>query len=90
MPASWRGPRFGESERLKSGDDDVTVQDRLRLEAFETEVVLRDGENKEIVIGAKQVAEVRPSLASLMPSGQLAGLTAREAADLLEYLAARK
>jgi len=26
---------------------------------------------------------------SLMPKGQLAGLTAQEAADLLEYLAAR-
>jgi len=34
-------------ERLKSGDDEVTVQDRLRLEAFETEVVLRLSEARE-------------------------------------------
>jgi hypothetical protein len=33
---------------------------------------------------------LRPARVSLMPSGQLAGLTAQEAADLLEYLASRK
>jgi putative heme-binding domain-containing protein len=54
------------------------------------EVVLRDGQNKEIVLAAKNVEELRPSRVSLMPEGQLAGLTAREAADLLEYLATRK
>jgi outer membrane protein TolC len=34
-------------ERLQNGDDEVTVQDRLRLEAFETEVVLRLSEARE-------------------------------------------
>jgi outer membrane protein TolC len=34
-------------ERLQSGDDEVTVQDRLRLEAFETEVMLRLSEARE-------------------------------------------
>lgn len=34
-------------ERLQNGDDDVTVQDRLRLEAFETEVTLRLSEARE-------------------------------------------
>jgi outer membrane protein TolC len=34
-------------ERLQSGDADVTVQDRLRLEAFETEVTLRLSEARE-------------------------------------------
>jgi outer membrane protein TolC len=34
-------------ERLESGDDEVTVQDRLRLEAFETEVMLRLSEARE-------------------------------------------
>jgi putative heme-binding domain-containing protein len=56
----------------------------------EKEVVLRDAQNKEIVLAAKNVEELRPSRVSLMPEGQLAGLTAREAADLLEYLATRK
>ena len=36
------------------------------------------------------VEELRPSRVSLMPQGQLAGLTAREAADLLAYLAGRR
>jgi putative heme-binding domain-containing protein len=54
------------------------------------EVVLRDAQNKEIALPAKRVEELKPSRVSLMPDGQLAGLTAQEAADLLEYLATRK
>lgn len=34
-------------ERLNNGDDEVTVQDRLRIDAFETEVVLRLSEARE-------------------------------------------
>ena len=62
----------------------------LLVKRDEKEVVLRDGQNKEIVLAAKNVEELRPSRTSLMPDGQLAGLTAQEAADLLEYLATRK
>src|SRR5262249_52049453 len=54
------------------------------------EVVLRDGQNQEILLAAKNVEEFQPARTSLMPEGQLAGLTAQEAADLLEYLATRK
>jgi hypothetical protein len=36
------------------------------------------------------VEGLRPARVSLMPQGQLAGLTAREAADLLDYLASRR
>jgi hypothetical protein len=53
-------------------------------------VVLRDGQNKEIVFAAKKVEELRPARTSLMPDGQMAGLTAQEGADLLAYLASRK
>ncbi len=53
-------------------------------------VVLRDAQNKEIVLAAKDLEELRPSRTSLMPDGQMAGLTAQEAADLLEYVASRK
>jgi putative heme-binding domain-containing protein len=53
-------------------------------------VVLRDAQNKEITLPAGDVEAVRPSRLSLMPDGQLAGLTAQEAADVLEYLATRK
>jgi len=62
----------------------------LIVKRDEKEVVLRDGQNKEIILAAKIVEELRPSPRSLMPDGQLAGLTAQEAADLLEYLATRK
>jgi putative heme-binding domain-containing protein len=53
-------------------------------------LVLRDVQNKEIVLAGKNVEELRPSRTSLMPDAQMAGLTAQEAADLLEYLATRK
>jgi putative heme-binding domain-containing protein len=52
----------------------------------ERQVVLRDGEGKEVVVAAGDVEELRPSRASLMPDGQLAELTAQEAADLIAYL----
>jgi putative heme-binding domain-containing protein len=62
----------------------------LLVKRDEKEVVLRDAQNKEIVLAAKNVEELRPSPKSLMPDGQMAGLTAQEAADLLEYLVNRK
>ena len=52
--------------------------------------MLRDGEGKEVVVAAGDVEEIRPSRASLMPDGQLAELTAQEAADLIAYLWALK
>lgn len=54
------------------------------------ELVLRDAQAQEIVLAAKNVEEALPSRTSLMPEGQLAGLTVQEAADLLEYVATRK
>ena len=62
----------------------------LLVKRDEHEIVLRDAQNKEIVLAAKLMEELRPSRTSLMPEGQLAGLTAQEAADLLEYLATRR
>jgi putative heme-binding domain-containing protein len=53
----------------------------------EDQVVLRDGQGKEVILEAKDVEEFRPSRVSLMPDGQLADLTAREAADMIAYLA---
>jgi putative heme-binding domain-containing protein len=55
----------------------------------EKSLVLRDAEGKEITLAAAAVEELRPSVASLMPDGQMAGLTAQEAADLLEHLVRR-
>jgi putative heme-binding domain-containing protein len=62
----------------------------LVVKRDEKVVVLRDAQNKEIVLAAKNVEELKPSRTSLMPEGQMAGLTAQETADLLEYLATRK
>jgi putative heme-binding domain-containing protein len=53
-------------------------------------VVLRDGQGRETKLAAGEVEELRPARGSLMPEGQLAELSAQEAADLIEYLASRK
>ena len=62
----------------------------LLVKRDEKEIVLRDSQNKEIILPAKIVEGLLPSRVSLMPEGQMAGLTAQEAADLLEFLATRK
>ncbi len=62
----------------------------LLVRRDESAVVLRDGQNKEIALPAPDVETLVPARLSLMPDGQLAGLTAQEAADLLEYLVSRK
>jgi putative heme-binding domain-containing protein len=62
----------------------------LLVRRDEKAVVLRDGQNKEIVLAARDVEVLQPARVSLMPDGQFAGLTAQQAADLLEYLASRK
>jgi putative heme-binding domain-containing protein len=62
----------------------------LLVRRDERAVVLRDGQNKQVSLAARDVEVLQPSRLSLMPDGQLAGLTAQQAADLLEYLASRK
>jgi len=52
--------------------------------------ILRDAKNNEIVLRADEIDQLQPSVKSLMPDGQMAGLTAQQAADLLEYLASRR
>jgi putative heme-binding domain-containing protein len=54
------------------------------------QLILRDAENKEIVIAGDNVESTRPSRLSLMPDGQMSSFTPQEAADLLEFLASRK
>jgi putative heme-binding domain-containing protein len=62
----------------------------LLIRRDEQAVVMRDAQNKEIVLTARDVELLQPARLSLMPAGQLAGLTAQEAADLLEYLVSRR
>jgi putative heme-binding domain-containing protein len=58
----------------------------LLVKRDERSVVLRDSKGEDRTLAAKDVEELRPSRVSLMPDGQLADLTAQEAADLIEYL----
>ncbi|MFO0825870.1 MAG: c-type cytochrome [Gemmataceae bacterium] len=62
----------------------------LLVKRDDKQVVLRDAENKEIVLAAENLESVRPSRLSLMPDGQMAGLRPQEAADLLEFLTTRR
>ncbi|HEY1375639.1 MAG TPA: c-type cytochrome, partial [Gemmataceae bacterium] len=54
------------------------------------EVVLRDAQNHEVRLRADEVARLAASRVSLMPDGLLRDVTARQAADLLEFLATRR
>ena len=69
---------------------DGRVVTGLLVKRDEAEVVLRDGENKEVSVVAGDLEQMRPAGKSLMADGQLAGLTAAEAADLLAYLVSCK
>jgi putative heme-binding domain-containing protein len=80
-------PKFAAYTALLSDGRSFTG---LLIKRDDKEIVLRDAENKEIVLSAKKVEELKASAKSLMPDAQLAGLTAQEAADLLEYLVTRK
>jgi outer membrane protein TolC len=63
------------SERLEKGDPEVTVQDRLRIEAFETDVLVRRSESREkeataleglrALVGDREADLVEGSLAPL-------------------------
>ena len=66
------------------------VHTGLLVERDEEGVVLRDAENKTIRVAAADVEELAPQKQSLMPDLLLRGLTAQQAADLLEYLSSLK
>ena len=63
------------------------VHSGLLVERNEKEIVLRDAQNKPIRIAVAEVEDLTPQKQSLMPDLLLRGLTAQQAADLLEYLA---
>lgn len=69
---------------LKNGDS----QTGLLLHRDAGRVVLKDLSGQTLEFTTAQVRKVQPQELSLMPEGLLAGLTAQEAADLVEYLAA--
>lgn len=62
----------------------------LLVARTDAEVVLRDAQGQEHRIPAGEVEQVAAQPRSLMPEGLLRELTARQAADLIEFLATRK
>jgi putative heme-binding domain-containing protein len=86
-PSAKVDPKFA-SYLLKTHDGRSFTG--LLVKRDEKQAVLRDVENKEIVLAADNVETIQPSRLSLMPDGLAAGLTPQEAADLVEFLAARK
>ena len=55
-----------------------------------TAIEIFDAEGKKQTILRSDIDSLEASAKSLMPDAQVAGLTAQEAADLLEYLVTRK
>jgi putative heme-binding domain-containing protein len=86
-PSARVEPRF--AAYLVRTKDEKTFTGLL-VKRDEKQLVLKDSENKEIVLAAEEIETVSPSQLSLMPDGQMSGLTAQQAADLLEYLVQRK
>jgi putative heme-binding domain-containing protein len=58
----------------------------LIISRTDAQIVLRTGPGAEVRIPAGDVESVKTDAVSLMPEGLLGGLTAQQAADLLEYL----
>lgn len=87
QPSARVEPRFA-AYNVKTTDERTFTG--LLVQRDDKHVVIRDAENKQIRLAAVDVVSVTPSRLSLMPDGQLAGLTPQEAADLLEYLVQRK
>ncbi|MEQ1824860.1 MAG: PQQ-dependent sugar dehydrogenase [Pirellula sp.] len=70
--------------------DDGKVLSGLLVERNESTITLVDAQNKMVTTVVAEVEEFRSSQLSMMPDGQLAGSTAQECADLVQYLAERK
>jgi len=66
------------------------VHTGLLVEKTDTEVVLRDAQDKEIRLPANQVETLVPQRQSLMPELLLRDMTAEQVADLLAYLESLK
>ncbi len=86
-PSARVEPQFA-AYNVKTNDEKSYMGLIVRRGAIE--LVLRDAEGKEVKIAAGNVESVRPSRLSLMPDGQMSGLTPQEAADLLEFLVSRR
>ncbi len=86
-PSARVEPQFA-AYNVKTKDDKTYTG--IIVKRDEKQLVLRDAENKEVTIEGDNVDSVRPARVSLMPEGQMSGLSPQEASDLLEFLVNRK
>jgi len=70
--------------------DDGRLVTGLLLKKDDSEVVLKDAQDKEIRVPAKEVERLVPMRQSLMPDLLLRDMTAEQVADLLAYLSLLK
>jgi uncharacterized repeat protein (TIGR03806 family) len=70
--------------------DDGRLVTGLLIKKDDSEVVLKDAQDKEIRIPAKEIERLVPQQQSLMPDLLLRDMTAAQVADLLEYLSSLK
>ncbi|MGI8979287.1 MAG: PQQ-dependent sugar dehydrogenase [Pirellulaceae bacterium] len=70
--------------------DDGRLATGLLVKKDESEVVLKDAQDKEIRIPAKEIERLVPQQQSLMPDLLLREMTAGQVADLLAYLSSLK
>ena len=70
--------------------DDGRLLTGVLMSKDETEVVLKDAQDKSHRISAKQIEQLVPQRQSLMPDLLFRDLTAAQVADLLEYLSSLK
>jgi len=60
------------------------------LRKTDAETLLKDGNGQEVRVPLKEIKLIKAQTVSLMPEQLLQGLTAQEAADLIDFLAAQK
>jgi putative heme-binding domain-containing protein len=70
--------------------DDGRLATGLLVKKDDSEVVLKDAQDKEIRIPAKEIERLVPTQQSLMPDLLLRDMTAEQVADLLAYLSSLK
>ena len=70
--------------------DDGRLATGLLVKKDDSEVVLKDAQDKEIRIPAKEIERLVPQSQSLMPDLLLRDMTADQVADLLAYLSSLK
>jgi len=70
--------------------DDGRLVNGLLLKKDDSEVVLKDAQDKEFRLPAKEIERLVPARQSLMPDLLLRDMTAEQVADLLAYLSSLK